>query len=83
MTYPKVTIVILNWNGKEDTIKYLESLKHITYPNYDILLVDNGSTDRSVECFREGYLGMEIIENGENLRFAKGNNVGISRAIDK
>ena len=80
---PKVTIIVLNWNGKEDTIECLESLKHITYPNYEILLVDNGSTDGSVECFRERYPGMEIIENGENLGFAEGNNVGIRRAMDE
>ena len=83
MTDPKVTIIILNWNGKEDTIECLESLKHITYPNYEILLVDNGSTDGSVECFRERYPGMEIIENGENLGFAEGNNVGIRKAMDE
>ena len=81
--YSKVAIIILNWNGKEDTIECLESLKHITYPNYEILLVDNGSTDGSVECFRERYPGMEIIENGENLGFAEGNNVGIRRAMDE
>ena len=79
----KVTIIILNWNGKEDTIECLESLKHITYLNYEILLVDNGSTDGSVECFRERYPEMEIIENGENLGFAEGNNVGIRKAMDE
>jgi GT2 family glycosyltransferase len=82
-TYPKVAIIILNWNRKEDTIECLESLKQITYPNYDILLVDNGSTDGSVEYFRERYPGMEIIENGENLGFAEGNNVGIIWSIKK
>ena len=46
-------------------------------------MVDNGSTDGSVECFRELYPGMEIIENRENLGFAKGNNVGIKRAMEK
>lgn len=79
---PKVAIIILNWNGKEDTIECLESLKQITYPNYEILLVDNGSTDGSVECFRERYPGMEIIENEKNLGFAEGNNVGIRRAME-
>ena len=81
--HPKVTIIILNWNGKEDTIECLESLKHITYPNYEILLVDNGSTDGSVECFRERYPGMEIIENEDNLGFAEGNNVGIRKAMNE
>lgn len=83
MNNPKVAIIILNWNGKEDTIECLESLKHITYPDYEILLVDNGSTDGSVESFREQYMGMEIIENGMNLGFAEGNNVGIRRAMDE
>ncbi|VVB94965.1 Glycosyltransferase AglE [uncultured archaeon] len=83
MIYPKVVIIILNWNGREDTIECLDSLKHITYPNYEILLVDNGSTDGSVECFRERHPGMEIIENEENLGFAEGNNVGIRRAMDE
>lgn len=83
MTYQKVAIIILNWNGKKDTIECLESLKRITYHNYDILLVDNGSTDGSVEFFRERYPGMEIIENEKNLGFAEGNNVGIRRAIEK
>lgn len=79
--YPKVVIIILNWNGKEDTIECLESLKHITYPNYKILLVDNGSTDGSIECFKEKYPEIEIIENDMNLGFAEGNNVGIRKAM--
>ena len=40
---PKVSIIILNWNGLKDTIKCLESLKKITYSNYEVILVDNGS----------------------------------------
>lgn len=77
----KVAIIILNWNGKKDTIECLESLKHITYPNYEILLVDNGSTDGSVEYFRERYPDIEIIENEKNMGYAEGNNVGIRRVM--
>ena len=83
MIYSKVYIIILNWNGKEDTIECLESLKHITYSNYEILLVDNGSTDGSVECLRERYPRLEIIETGVNLGFAEGNNVGMRRAMNE
>ncbi|AKB29026.1 Glycosyltransferase [Methanosarcina siciliae C2J] len=83
MNYPKVTIILLNWNGKNDTIECLESLKNITYSNYDILLIDNGSTDGSPEFFRQKYPEIEVIENGENLGFAEGNNVGMKRAIEK
>ncbi|MEM1519537.1 MAG: glycosyltransferase family 2 protein [Pyrobaculum sp.] len=49
MTWPKVAIIILNWNGWRDTIECLESLQRLTYPNYQIIVVDNGSTDDSME----------------------------------
>jgi GT2 family glycosyltransferase len=47
--WPKVAIIVLNWNGWRDTIECLESLQRITYPNYQVIVVDNGSTDGSVE----------------------------------
>lgn len=52
--YPKVSIIILNWNGWKDTIECLESLYKINYPNYDVVVVDNGSDDDSIEKI-EGY----------------------------
>lgn len=79
----KVSIIILNWNGKKDTINCLDSLKMLTYSNYEIILVDNGSTDGSVECLKELYPKIEIIENKENLGFAEGNNVAIRRVVEK
>jgi len=45
---PKVAIIVLNWNGWEDTIECLESLTQIDYPNYQVIVVDNGSNDDSV-----------------------------------
>jgi len=45
---PRVTIITLNWNGWQDTIECLESLYHVDYDNYDIILVDNASTDKSL-----------------------------------
>ena len=47
--WPKISIIILNWNGWKDTIECLESLYQITYPNYEIILVDNGSIDESIK----------------------------------
>lgn len=81
LSNPKVVIIILNWNRKKDTIECLESIKQITYPNYEILLVDNGSTDGSVEYFREHYPDIEIIVNKNNIGYAEGNNVGIRKAM--
>lgn len=78
---PLVYIIILNWNGKADTLECLSSLKKIRYSNYRICLVDNASTDDSVEAVRSKFPEVGIIENSENLRFARGNNVGIKFAL--
>ena len=78
--YPKVVIIILNWNGKEDTVECLDSLRHITYPNYEILLIDNGSTDGSINLFKEKFSEINIIEFKKNMGFAEGNNGGIRNA---
>lgn len=50
---PRVSIIILNWNGWEDTIECLNSLNQINYPNYNIILVDNNSIDESVDKLEE------------------------------
>jgi hypothetical protein len=78
---PFVWIIILNWNGRDDTLACLASLKRITYPNYRILLIDNASADGSVHAVRRDFPEVEIIENSENRRFAAANNQGIRRAL--
>lgn len=45
----KVAILILNWNGWQDTLECLESVQNLSYPNYQIIVLDNGSTDDSIE----------------------------------
>jgi len=47
--WPKIAIIILNWNGWKDTIECLESVFRNTYPNYQVIVVDNGSSDDSME----------------------------------
>ncbi len=62
MGRPRVSIVVLNWNGWEDTIECLESLFQINYPNFDVILVDNASEDDSLEKIRDycsGHLPVE------------------------
>jgi GT2 family glycosyltransferase len=54
---PKVSIIILNWNGWRDTIECLESLYRINYPSYDVVVVDNCSTDDSIGKIKEYCLG--------------------------
>ncbi len=62
MTF-KVTIIILNWNGWEDTIECLESVFQIEYPNYDVVVVDNGSKDQSVEKIKTYASGSLRVES--------------------
>ena len=129
--FPKVCILILNWNGWKDTIECLESVFRISYPNYQVIVIDNGSTDGSVEKIKEWAEGKQkvltvetshplynlsypqvpkpilyvfykkeetesggnnkfsqnypliLVQNGENLGFAAGNNVGLRYALKK
>lgn len=60
---PKVSIIILNWNGWEDTIECLESLYQITYPNYNVIVLDNGSEDDSIVKIKEYCEGKIKIES--------------------
>ena len=78
---PRVTIVILNWNGWQDTVPCVDSCLRATYPGLRLLLVDNGSTDGSEAILRERFPSVELLQTGENLGFAGGNNAGIRRAL--
>jgi GT2 family glycosyltransferase len=80
---PQIFILVLNWNGKADTIECLESVQKIDYPNYQIILLDNGSIDDSVVTIKEKFPQVLVIENNANLGFAAGNNVGIDYAISQ
>ncbi len=83
MPLPKIAIILLNWNGKQDTLACLNSIEKLTYPHFEIILVDNGSTDGSVSTIRESYPNLQIIETGSNLGFAEGNNVGIEKGLEQ
>jgi GT2 family glycosyltransferase len=61
--YPKVTVIILNWNGWADTLECLESLYQNNYPNYDVILVDNNSEDDSLKKIREYCSGHRTVES--------------------
>ena len=74
----KVTIVLLNWNGKKDLKKCIDSLLKQKYKNFEVLLVDNGSTDDSVNFVQKNYPQVKIKLNKVNYGFAKGNNLGVN-----
>jgi GT2 family glycosyltransferase len=63
MDYPRVSIIILNWNGWEDTTECLESVYQINYPNFDVILVDNASEDDSLEKIRDYCSGNLKVES--------------------
>ena len=63
MDYPRVSIVILNWNGWEDTTECLESVYQINYPNFDVIVVDNASEDDSLEKIRDYCSGNLKVES--------------------
>lgn len=81
MKTPKVSVIIVNWNNYKDTSECLESFKKITYPNLDIIVVDNGSEDSSCQQFVANFSHCKVIKNQENLGFAAGNNIGIREAL--
>ena len=79
---PKVVTIVLNWNGKEDTLECLHSLQRSTYSNLTTIVVDNGSTDGSVPAIRKVFPDLVVIENRDNSGFTGGNNIGIQHALE-
>ena len=80
-TAPAVAIVILNWNGGTETLACLDALKSTDYPHRTTIIVDNGSTDGSLESIR-AWDSVDVVANPTNLGFAGGVNVGIRRAME-
>ena len=66
---PRVDVVVLNWNGWRDTIGCLESLQRQDYPHVNVLVVDNESTDGSVDHIRNAIPTVELFQTGANLGF--------------
>lgn len=80
--FPKVYIIILNWNGSEDTIKCVDSFSQLQYPNYELVVLDNGSTDNSVRRIKKKFPKIKVIETNKNLGYSGGNNAGIKHALN-
>lgn len=79
----KVSIIVLTWNSYEITRDCLLSLRKVDYPNFEVVLVDNGSADCSPERLNREFPEITLIQNPENLGFTGGNNVGIRAAFDR
>ncbi|GAA0083796.1 glycosyltransferase family 2 protein [Clostridium sp. CTA-7] len=77
---PLVYIILVNYNGVEDTIECIKSLNKIKYDNYKIVIVDNNSNKKDVEILSK-QSGFKLFTLEENIGFAGGNNVGIEFAM--
>lgn len=80
---PSVAIIIVNWNSYEVTSQCLESLKTIIYNNYEIIVVDNGSSDHSGDTLKKSFPEITLLKNDVNEGFTGGNNRGIHYALNK
>ena len=76
---PSVTVMILNWNGRQILPRCLEALKSLEKVDFRIIVADNGSSDNSLSFVRDTYPDVQIIDLGDNLGFARGYNVAFSR----
>lgn len=74
---PNVAVVILNWNGTKFLRQYLPFVVDYTLASADVYVIDNASTDDSVEYIREHYPQVKLVINDENYGFAKGYNEGL------
>ena len=76
---PLVSIIILNWNGFEDTVRCLDSLRHLTYPHFEVVLVDNGSSDGSSDRLPSALNGLpyrvEFVRTLQHTAPSPGGNV--------
>jgi GT2 family glycosyltransferase len=76
-------LIVLSWNGREDTLACLASLAALRGEHTEVVVVDNGSTDGSVQAVRAAHPKVHVVENGRNLGFAGGNNAGLRHAFEQ
>ncbi|MBI5075470.1 MAG: glycosyltransferase family 2 protein [Nitrospirae bacterium] len=77
---PLVSVLIVNWNGKHHLTECLDSLSAQLFKEFEVILVDNGSTDSSADFVRAGYPWVKVVPLPENTGFAEGNNVAAAHA---
>ncbi|MGK2848584.1 MAG: glycosyltransferase family 2 protein [Minisyncoccota bacterium] len=81
--FPKVGIIVLNYNGAEYLLACLQSLYDLEYPYKDIIVVDNNSDDQSMAMAQHSFPQLSFIKNEENYGFARGMNIGIIHALTR
>ncbi|HWR73339.1 MAG TPA: glycosyltransferase family 2 protein [Nitrospirota bacterium] len=75
-----LSFIIINWNTRQMLLDCIASIEqHASNLRHEIIVIDNASTDKSVEAVCHSYPRVEVIQNSHNLGFAKANNLGIKR----
>jgi len=82
MIEPKVVIILLNWNRAEDTRECLESVLALDYQSYEVIVIDNGSTEPASRLLGSDFPVITVIESEENRGFCESNNAGMTRALE-
>lgn len=79
----KVCIIVLNWNGKQDTLTCLQSIQNVSYPHLETIVVDNGSSDDCATVITREFPNVILLQSEKNLGYAGGNNLGIKYGLAK
>jgi GT2 family glycosyltransferase len=77
---PRVSIITINFNQAQHTLDLLASLQHVTYPDVEVIVVDNCSAENPTATIKAHYPDVKVIASSQNLGFAGGNNLGIQEA---
>ena len=77
--FPKISVVMLNYNGLKYIKKTIPSILKLSYSNFELIVVDNGSTDGSIDFLKKNKEVL-LIDNRENLGYSVGKNIGIKHA---
>ena len=82
---PRVLIIIVNWNGRDDLIELLASIKNLNYPkdNYKIMVIDNGSSNGSQTAISQSFPDVYLLENKRNIGYVKAVNQGIAYGLNR
>jgi GT2 family glycosyltransferase len=82
-TNPRVAVIILTWNRVDELVPCLTSFEKNDYPATDVVVIDNGSEDETAATTKRDFPWVKLIENGKNLGFCRGNNVGLRYALEQ
>jgi GT2 family glycosyltransferase len=79
---PSVAVILVNYNGLEDTVECLASLRAITYPNFSVIVIDNGSSVNPIPMLSAEFPEVRFVRSEKNLGFTGGNNLGLANALE-